>query len=82
MQVVSTLRFNSMAVSYRMPQRVARLLGAENVSVALQGANLGLHTNYRGKDPNVNAWSPGETVVDAGQLPQPRTWQLNVALHY
>ncbi len=49
---------------------------------ALQGANLALHTTYQGKDPNVNAWSPWEAVVDTGQMPQPRTWQFQINLTY
>jgi hypothetical protein len=44
--------------------------------------NLGLFTSYRGKDPNVNAYPNGNTVLDAGQLPSPRTWQLRVSLQY
>jgi hypothetical protein len=82
LQTVATWRFQSLAVNYRAPTAVARLLRAQQLSVALQGDNLGLHSSYRGKDPDVNAWSPGERVVDEGQLPQPRTWQLAVFLQY
>jgi hypothetical protein len=82
MQEFSTLRFSSLSISYRAPARVTRLLRANELTVAVQGKNLGLHTTYQGKDPNVNAWSPGERVVDTGQLPQPRTWQLRFDLRY
>lgn len=82
MQEISVFRFSSLSVNYRAPVRVARLLRAQQLSVAIQGSNLGLHSNYRGKDPNVNAWSPGEAVVDTGQLPQPRTWQIRVDVDY
>jgi hypothetical protein len=82
MQAVSTVRINSVSVRYRAPERVARLLGARQLSVALQGANLGLHSSYRGKDPNVTAWGPGEAVYDTGQLPQPRDWQFRLDLDY
>jgi hypothetical protein len=50
------------------------------MGVALQGSNLGFHTNYRGKDPDVNAYSGGNLSADAGQIPQPRTWTLRVTL--
>jgi TonB-dependent SusC/RagA subfamily outer membrane receptor len=84
MQTVSTLRFNSLSVNYAMPTGVARWFRVPRMSVALQGSNLGLHTNYRGKDPNVNAFSVagvrGDQVQDSGQLPQPRTWRLRVTL--
>lgn len=82
MQEVSTFRFNSLSVNYRAPARVARLLRAQQMSVAVQGSNLGLHSTYHGKDPDVNAWSPGENIVDTGQLPQPRTWQIRVGVTY
>ncbi|HEX6535943.1 MAG TPA: SusC/RagA family TonB-linked outer membrane protein [Gemmatimonadaceae bacterium] len=79
-QTVNTLRFNALSVSVAMPPGVAHAFRASSMSVALQGSNLGLHTNYHGIDPNVNAFASGETVLDAGQLPQPRTWSLSVRL--
>ncbi len=81
-QTLSTFRFNSFSVTYRPPTWVARLFRAQTFNVHLQGGNLGLWTNYRGKDPNVSAWSPGETIVDTGQLPMPRTWQLSLDMSY
>lgn len=82
MQVISTFRFNSFAVNYRAPTPVARLVRAQQLTVALQGSNLALHSTYNGRDPNVSAWSPGENIVDTGQLALPRTWQLAVYLQY
>jgi TonB-linked SusC/RagA family outer membrane protein len=81
-QTVSTLRFNSLSVAFHVPSALAQHFGARNMSIALQGTNLGLHTNYRGKDPNVNANSTGNGILDSGQLPQPRSWQLRVSLGY
>ncbi|HEU4643134.1 MAG TPA: TonB-dependent receptor [Gemmatimonadaceae bacterium] len=81
-QNVSLLRFNSLSVAYNAPPAVARRLGASALTLALQGMNLGLFSSYRGKDPNVNAYPNGNTVLDAGQLPAPRTWQLRVSLQY
>ena len=82
MQEVSTFRFSSLSVNYRAPISVARLLLAQQLTVAVQGSNLALHSTYRGKDPDVNSWSPGETIVDTGQLGQPRLWQIRVDLQY
>ena len=79
MQTVSTLRFDRLSIGYALPQRYAQLVGAQSLGVAIQGANLGLHTNYRGKDPNVNAYSSGTGVVDSGVLPVPRTWQIRIS---
>lgn len=81
-QSVSTFRFNSLSVNYRVPDQVARLLRASRVTVAIQGSNLAMHSTYRGKDPDVMEWGAGENIVDTGQLPQPRTWQLALFLQY
>jgi hypothetical protein len=54
------------------------------MSVAVAGKNLGLHTNYRGFDPNVNAFSTagaaGDQTVDTGQLPLQREWVFTLRL--
>lgn len=75
-QRVNTLRLQSLSFQYQIPSSVVRILSFQNANVALQGSNLGLRTNYSGKDPNVNAYSSGNAVADYGQLPQPRTWSL------
>lgn len=82
MQTVSTLRFNALSVAYAASPRFAALMRAQAVTVLLQGSNLGLHTNYRGIDPDVNAYSSGSSVVDSGVLPLPRTWQLRISANY
>ncbi|MBX6330970.1 MAG: TonB-dependent receptor, partial [Gemmatimonadaceae bacterium] len=81
-QTVSTWRLNSLSVAYNVPTRVAQRLGAQALSVALQGTNLWLHTNYRGMDPNVNAFATGNSIADTGILPQPRTWSIRVRASY
>jgi TonB-linked SusC/RagA family outer membrane protein len=82
-QTVNTLRFTSLSINYILPPTVLRLFHVPTMSLALQGSNLGLHTNYRGADPNVNAFSTagnGDALQDTGQLPEPRTWSLVVRL--
>jgi hypothetical protein len=79
-QTVDMLRWRSMSVNYMLPPSVTQLFHGRAMTVALQGSNLWLHTNYRGKDPNVNATLSGEGVTDMGQIPQPRTWVLRVTL--
>jgi len=81
-QTVNTLRFNSLSVAFNASPTLARRFGMSALSIALQGSNLGLFTNYRGKDPNVNAYASGNLVADTGVLPQPRSWQLVVSTHY
>jgi hypothetical protein len=81
-QTVSTLRFTSLAIAYNVAPSIARRLGARSLSIALQGTNLGLWTDYRGKDPNVSATATGNGVVDRNALPTPRTWQIRVSASY
>jgi outer membrane receptor protein involved in Fe transport len=78
MQTVNTLRFNSLSINSIMPAAVSKLLHVPTMTIAVQGKNLGLHTNYRGADPNVNTYSTsnGGALLDTGQIPQPRTWSL------
>ena len=81
-QTVNTFRFNILSVNYEVPPEFSRVLRVPRMSVALQGSNLGLHTNYRGKDPNVNAFSTNssEQTIDNGQISEPRTWWLRFTL--
>jgi hypothetical protein len=81
-ETVNTLRFQSLSINYNVPFAFVRRFGLQSMAIALQGSNLGLRTNYRGKDPNVNAFATGNSTADTGQLPQPRTWALRFALAY
>ena len=81
-QTVSTLRFNSLSVAYNASPSLARRVGARSLTIALQGSNLGLRSNYAGKDPAVNAYATGNGVADTGQLPQPRHWLLSLRAGY
>jgi hypothetical protein len=79
-QTVSLWRFESLSINYVVPENFAHHFRASRMSVALQGDNIGLWTNYRGKDPNVNAFPNGNATSDGGQIAQPRTWSLRVTL--
>jgi TonB-linked SusC/RagA family outer membrane protein len=79
-QTVSTLRLQWLSLGYNAPVSVARWFRSKTMTVALQGSNLWLHTNYRGKDPDVNSNATGNATADAGALPQPRTWSLGITL--
>ena len=82
-QTVNTLRFNALAVTYTVPHTFSRLVRVPTMSVALEGSNLALHSNYHGKDPDVNAFSTvssGDATEDLGQVPEPRTWWLKVSV--
>jgi hypothetical protein len=75
-QTVDLWRWNSASISYLFPTSLARRVGSQSIRLSVQGSNLWLHSNYRGKDPNVNAKISGsgsEGLADVGQLPRPRT---------
>jgi hypothetical protein len=82
-QQVNTFRFNDVSVNYTLPRLVSQWLHVPRSTLALQGSNLALHSNYRGKDPNVNAFSTaqgGDVTADLGQIPEPRAWRLTLNL--
>jgi TonB-linked SusC/RagA family outer membrane protein len=83
LQIVNAFRFDALSVNYTLSRRIAQWLRVPSAVISVQGSNLGLHTNYRGADPNVNAFSTasgGDHTVDTGQLPAPRTWWLKLTL--
>jgi len=82
LQTVNTLRLNSVSLAYNASPSLAGRFGAKALSIALQGTNMGLWTNYAGKDPNVNAFATGNAVMDTGVLPIPRLWLLTVHATY
>jgi TonB-dependent SusC/RagA subfamily outer membrane receptor len=83
-QTVNTFRFNDLSITYNLPTAITGRMRVPWARLALQGSNLGLHTNYRGKDPNVNAFatsgSTGDWTEDGGQVPLPRLWRLSLSL--
>ncbi len=80
-QTVSTLRLRDFSIVYRLPRRLtAPISRGRTIRVAVQGTNLGLWTNYKGKDPNVND-SMSEVVRDSGILPTPRLWQITIGVN-
>ncbi|HXC24485.1 MAG TPA: TonB-dependent receptor, partial [Gemmatimonadaceae bacterium] len=82
-QTVNTFRFSDLSINYTLPNSLAHWFRMSRMSLALQGSNLGLHTNYRGMDPDVNAFatvSTGDETADLGQIPQARVWLLKMIM--
>jgi TonB-dependent SusC/RagA subfamily outer membrane receptor len=80
-QTVSVLRLNELSVSYDVPaQLTRRALNAHTMRISLQGTNLGVWSNYRGNDPNVNG-RLADYTVDSSVLPTPRTWMLTARIN-
>jgi hypothetical protein len=82
-QTVNTFRFQSLSINYVVPKGVSGWFRVPRMTIALQGSNLGLHTNYRGIDPDVNAFSTvsaGDQTADTGQIPEPRQWWVRIEM--
>jgi hypothetical protein len=79
-QTVNAFRFTSVSVNYIVPKSWSQRFRVPSMTIALQGSNLGLWTNYHGKDPDVNGVTVGDATQDTGVLPQPRMWRLQIML--
>ncbi len=80
-QTVSVLRFDALSIGYDMPKSITnRFLRNRMMRVAVQARNVGLWTNYRGRDPKVNS-GMSETNGDVGTVPTPKVWQLSVGIN-
>lgn len=79
-QTVSLFRLQELTFSYLISRPMVRsALGGRNVRVSVQARNVGLWTNYRGKDPKVGGYGD-EASVDNGIVPQPRRWQFTFSI--
>lgn len=78
---VSEVRLMYTAINYNLPASISNRLKAKLITISLQGSNLGLWTNYTGRDPMVNSTPVGNTISDNGfTLPMPRKYAFNVRL--
>jgi hypothetical protein len=76
---VSTLRFQSLQVTYNVPTRIAaRYLRMRSVQVALNGTNLGLWSTFSGSDPDIGGINRDQR--EAVRLPVPRTYGIRVTV--
>lgn len=77
---ISDIRWNSASITYHLPKNLISQFGGRAVSISLQGSNLGLWSNYIGRDPAVSSFmlTQGEGTVDGGTTPpQPRLYVLD-----
>lgn len=79
-QTVSSTQLSSLSIGWIIPKSISsRLLSGRSIQINLQGTNLGLWTNYRGKDPNVGATA--ELIRDDGALPTPRMYGVSIRIN-
>ncbi len=83
MQAVKELRLQSASISMNIPAHIVRRLGAQSVHVSLQGSNLGLWSQYRGRDPGINSSPIGEMLTDYGNvIGLPRNYSVQFRVRY
>lgn len=79
-QSISVLRFNTVSINYYLPVSFTRFVSGKRLSFSVAGNNLGIISNYSGKDPSVNS-SMDNVMIDSGVLPQPRTWTFKIGIN-
>ncbi|WP_171044945.1 SusC/RagA family TonB-linked outer membrane protein [Spirosoma lacussanchae] len=74
----SFVKLREVALNYRLPNFVK---GMSNFNIALIGRNLISWDNYNGFDPETNSGGNSDLVrgVDFGNVPIPRTYQLQLS---
>lgn len=73
----SFVKLREISLSYNLPKLIK---GISNLNVSLSGRNLISWDNYNGYDPETNAGGNSDLIrgVDFGNVPIPRTYQLQL----
>ena len=80
---VDFLRFTELSMSYTAPVGFAQQLRVRSATFSLLASNLGIWTNYNGRDPDVNTRSAaGNEYFNGAAFPQPRSWAFRVNLNF
>lgn len=79
---ISEVRWNSASLSYYLPKSLLRAMNMRTLSISIRGSNLGLWTNYAGRDPSVNSnLLTSEIASEVGnEIPRPRLFNLSFTL--
>lgn len=81
---VSEFRWNSASISYSISGKKISFIDTRNITLSLQAKNVGLWTNFLGRDPWINtgisAGSEMLTVDYGATPPPPRTFAFNIRM--
>lgn len=80
----SFMRIKALTLGYDLPENIIQKAHLTNAKVYFTGENLFTFTNYKGYDPEVNAFGASNTVlgVDFGTYPQTRNLILGVNISF
>lgn len=80
----SYVKLRELSLSYRLPSRLTKKIGLQNLTVALVGNNIGLWTDVPNIDPEAQALNGGTLVpgFEVVQLPSTKSYgfKLNIGL--
>lgn len=77
------LRFSSFSLAYTLPPHLSRAFKARLASVSFIASNIGIWTNFHGKDPDVNsAAASGNEYFFGHSLPRPRSLGMRLNLQF
>lgn len=76
------VRFREVSASYRLPDRIAGVLGASGVSIVVAARNLAVWTDYSGIDPEAGYFGGGNTQNDFQTQAPPTYWTFRTNLTF
>lgn len=81
---ISDFKWNSASVTYHLSGNALKMLRGRSASISLQGSNLGVWSNYVGRDPSINSGIlDGEISIDNGLTPpRPRLYVIDIKIGY
>jgi hypothetical protein len=83
MEKADFIKLREVSLSYTVPPRIARRLGATGASVTLAGRNLKTWTDYSGLDPEISGGGQSNfNSFDFLSQPAARFWSLRVNLNF
>lgn len=77
-QQIDVYKLRSVSASYTLPKRIRQKLRFSDMVLSLQASNLATKTQFRGKDPDINASKgAGDALVySESEIPLPRTVRM------
>lgn len=77
----SYMKMKYLKLSYKLPSKIIRKIGASNLDVYGQVENVFTITKYKGLDPEILPGGYG-SLVDNGAYPRPRTFTVGLNLQF